>query len=109
MTVRFGKNYSKTAKKKPKIKWRNIKKKSTKKKQKYRKRKCDKCKKRFDHEFLVIHHKTNIRKIPNHVTEGMVVTRFDKLYADKRKRPVHDKRDNIMILCRNCYKEMAKR
>ncbi len=74
-----------------------------------RKRLCEKCKRRFDRGKLVVHHKENRRRLISRInTEGMPVTKFDKLYRDKRKRPAHDRRDNILVLCRSCYRSFAK-
>lgn len=111
MPVKIKTKFHDRVRRKPKIKWGNIKKKkSEKKKQKYKKRVCEKCRRRFDHDRLVVHHKKNIKvkKIPKYKTEGMSVMKFNKLYLDKRKRPVYDKRKNMMVICKECYDELTE-
>ena len=100
------KTYS--TKKKIIIRKKVVKKKPSKKVIKRRKRLCDKCKRRFDPDELVIHHKKNKKyTIPKKETEGMCVIDFNKYYSDKRKRPAHDRRDNIMIVCLDCYEKIS--
>jgi len=75
-----------------------------------RKRLCEKCKRRFDLDELVIHHKRNkSSKIMHRNTEGIGVRAFNKIYENKQKRPAHERRDNIVVMCGECYSENKKK
>jgi len=85
-----------------------------KKPKKERKRKCDCCRRRVWPELLVVHHKgqsegQKIVQPKNYNTEGICVVDFDKLYSDKRKRPLQDRRRNILILCKECYERFTSK
>lgn len=79
------------------------------KKAKYRKKMCDRCKRRFDHDELRIFSKLGQRGRGGTKTHGMNVVQFDKFYEDKRKRPVHDRRENILRLCNGCFEEESRK
>ncbi len=98
-----------TARKKYAVKKRWKKKSSKKKKRRRKKRLCEKCKRRFDRDILVIHHKENLmRSIPKKDTEGMALKKFNKYYSDGRKRPLHDRRRNVMVVCKDCYDDIME-
>ena len=74
-----------------------------------RKRLCDKCRQRFKLDELVVHHKEDRRsKIMWRNTEGIPARTFDRMYANKQKRSAHERRDNIVIMCSECYSENKK-
>jgi len=90
------------------IRKRIVKKKPSKRVVKQRKMLCERCKKRFDPDMILVHHKEHKRRsIPTKKTEGICVVDFDKYYSDHRKRPAHDRRDNLMMLCVGCYKKVS--
>jgi len=89
---------------------RNIRKPAKKKPEKLARIKCDSCSKKFwPDEMYVKHRPITYRYIPNVKTEGMRASDFKRLYSDKRKRPFHDRKCNIMIVCGPCFGELKKR
>ncbi len=92
------------------IRKRIVKKKPSKRVIKQGKKMCEQCKKRFDPDCIIVHHiKIKRRTMPKKETEGMHIVGFEKYYGDRRKRPLHDRRDNIILLCPSCYKDASKK
>ena len=89
---------------------RDIRKPKKKKPAKLVRRKCDSCSKKFWPEEMVVKHRP-VKYIyeTNVDTEGMPVAEFERLYSDKRKRPFHDRRCNVLLVCRPCFEELKKK
>lgn len=89
---------------------RNARKPAKKKPERLERKKCDNCSKKFwPDELYVKHRPVQYRYIPSVRTEGMRATEFKRLYSDKRKRPFHDRRDNVQMVCSACFQELKKK
>ncbi|MFH1622936.1 MAG: hypothetical protein ABIA12_00220 [Candidatus Aenigmatarchaeota archaeon] len=88
---------------------RNIRKPKKKKPVKFVRRKCDSCGKKFwPEEMFVKHRPIKYMYAPNVGTEGMPAVEFERLYSDRHKRPFHDRKCNVLIVCGPCFGELKK-
>ncbi|MCX6821029.1 MAG: hypothetical protein NT016_03700 [Candidatus Aenigmarchaeota archaeon] len=96
--------------KQPIWKKRNTQKPARKKFEKLARMKCDSCSKKFWPDDMYVKHKPiTYMHIPRVRTEGMRASEFKRLYSDKRLRPFHDRKCNVMIVCGPCFTALKKK
>lgn len=67
--------------------------------------KCQKCHKKKAPHHLEIHHKSEIHKVKK---RAGIMGQLGKPTFTKKK-PYHDRKDNLIVLCLECHKDMREK
>ncbi len=64
--------------------------------------KCQRCRKAFSQNLLVVHHR---KAVAGYKSKGLELPQYE-MYTKRKKKAHYDREKNLMVLCPTCHKKV---